>query len=142
MSFRPIRVSDSDDYDLNEFGDGEAVELPQIDRGVATSSYGTGSIETDFDDGSYQEVELLGDVTDWTTANRPPTTGTAETREAIVRVDPDGGTGGTRSLAFSASWTWMGSAPATLATGKIALLYLLAVGSDETDVIARWEVEV
>jgi len=138
---RPLRAITSDDYDITELTDGEAGHLTQINRGVTAESFGTGSIETDFDDGPYQELELLDDVTGWTTANRPPATGDAETRETIVRVDPDGGSGGTRNLSFSASWRWMGSAPSTLATGKIALLHLLAVGPAETDVIARWEVE-
>ena len=137
MSVRAIRVDvTGDEYDWDEIQEGEAVNLPQIDRGVFDDSFNTNMV-TDFDEGTYQQVDCNNHIVGWTTTNRPPNTGTEETREAIVRVYGIGST----NLAFSASWTWMGSAPTTLASGKVALLYLLVVGPDETDVIARWEVE-
>jgi hypothetical protein len=57
----------------------------------------------------------------------------------LVRLDADAST---RTLTFPAGWRWVGSAaPANLAANKVALLRLWSFGTEETDVVAKWEVE-
>jgi hypothetical protein len=57
----------------------------------------------------------------------------------LVRLDADAST---RNLTFPAGWRWLGSAaPANIAANKVALLRLWSFGTEETDVVAKWEVE-
>jgi hypothetical protein len=57
----------------------------------------------------------------------------------LVRLDADAST---RTLTFPAGWRWVGSAaPANIAANKVALLRLWSFGTEETDVVAKWEVE-
>jgi len=136
---RPVRKSDSSPPPLQEFADTDVMDITgQVNRGVfdeaAVGSGGT--VETDFGDGTLQTIVLDGDVGDWVTTGRPDATGTPETRECRVLVDPDGVE---RDLAFSVSWKWYSGAPMTIGASDYGVLTLIAVGSSESDVWAKWE---
>lgn len=50
--------------------------------------------------------------------------------------------GSTRNLVWPAGWRWVGgTAPATIAAGKVGLLELRCYGTLEADVVARYHVE-
>jgi len=62
-------------------------------------------------------------------------------RSATLRII-NGGTN--RTIAYSASWRWVGTKPAnpfTLLANKLGVLSLTAFGSNESDVIAAWAAE-
>ena len=113
------------------FTNTRAVDAIQQTTAVATT---TGAVALSFTDNKFQTVALTGDPT-FSTSNR------ATARFLSLRIDANGGA---RTLAFSASWKWIGtdySAGISLASGKIAILSLTCYGSAETDVVAVYAVQ-
>lgn len=92
------------------------------------------SIAIDFNTNELSSINTLAhDVTFAASQN------IAAGRKKIVRIVCDGTP---RTLAFPA-WVWLNtSAPASIAAGKTGLLTLVAFGTADTDVVARWEVEL
>ena len=75
---------------------------------------------------------LSGDVT-FETSNR------AAGRSSLVIISAGGST---RNLTWPVGWVWTGAAaPATLASGKSAVLVLLCTGSAESNVYAVWSAQ-
>jgi hypothetical protein len=66
------------------------------------------------------------------------TTNRAATRTVVVRIDPNGTN---RNLGFNSNWTFLGTAPSTIASGKIGILSLTSFGTAETDVLAAYGVK-
>lgn len=119
---------------LGAYQDGETLDVSKlvVAAGNEAVSY-AGAMETDFEDGPQQEVTLTGDVTDWTTTNR--------VAGAAVEIIVDPGSSA-RTLAFSSSWRWIGTAPTGIAADKLALLRLTVRDTyDESGIIAEWGVE-
>jgi hypothetical protein len=98
--------------------------------GSGTESTTTGAISIDMTPGKeFDSVVLTGNPT-FSTANR------ANGLFKSIRIDSNGSS---RTLAFNASWKWLGldnSAGVTLASGKIAVLSLTCYGTAETDIVA------
>jgi hypothetical protein len=98
--------------------------------GSGTESTTTGTINVDLTPGKeFDSVTLTGNPT-FNTANR------ANGLFKSVRIDSNGAN---RTLAFNASWKWLGtdfSAGTTLLSGKIAVLSLTCYGTAETDIVA------
>jgi len=85
----------------------------------------------DIQGSTQQRLALTGDVT-ITTSNRAA--GIA--MRCVITADAT-----LRNLTWPA-WRWVGgTAPATLAASKIALLELTCCGTADTDIVARWTVE-
>lgn len=120
---------------LGAVRDGETVDLDAqvISLGLATPAFAA-AIVTDLEAGALQKVTATANITGWTTSNR--------VAGASVRIYVDNTTSGSLSLAFSGSWTWIGSVPTTLASGKLGVLDLTFLGTAEADVVAEWGVEV
>jgi hypothetical protein len=60
-------------------------------------------------------------------------------RQMTVRIKGDGSA---RTLTFPATWNWVGgTAPASLAAGKIGYLELWSYSSADADVVARYSVQ-
>ena len=56
-----------------------------------------------------------------------------------MRLQSDGSL---RTLTFPAGWRWIGgTAPASIAANKVALLWLWSFGTEESDIVARYLVE-
>ncbi len=97
--------------------------------GVATGS-GTAPA-VDFKGALMLDYTLTGDAT-FTVTNQ----GSGWKVDVLVRAG-----GSLRNLTFPA-WNWVGSAaPASLASGKVAILELRAFGNTAADVVARWTVQ-
>jgi hypothetical protein len=98
--------------------------------GSGTESTTTGTINISLTPGKeFDSVVLTGNPT-FNTANR------ANGLFKSIRIDPNGSN---RTLAFNASWKWLGtdfSAGTTLLSGKVAVLSLTCYGTAETDIIA------
>jgi len=90
------------------------------------------TVTPDFTGDDYKTVTLTGDIDFTASSNR------AAGRSVVIRVVGDGSQ---RTLAFNASWTFLGTKPATLAANKDAVLSLTAFGANESDVVACWGVE-
>lgn len=89
------------------------------------------SVALDFDSNAMQTVALTGNIT-FTTSNK------AAGRRKIVRIVADGSG---RNFTWP-SWTWVGgTAPASIAASKSALLSLDCFGTAEGDVVARYSVQ-
>lgn len=59
--------------------------------------------------------------------------------KVVVRIVCDGTA---RNLTFPVGWKFLGAAaPASIAANKTALLHLMAFGTTDADVLAKWEVE-
>lgn len=143
-AFRPLRFllegSPEVPTKLAEFGaeSGDMLKLDMpIDYGQTQKLAQSGALVADFADGPVQYFELNGDVTGWTTANRPPASSVHSYATTIV-VSPGAGT---RALAFNASWMFQGQIPAQIAAGKTGVLTLLCLGTAATDVVAWWSAE-
>lgn len=90
------------------------------------------SIALNFDGVAIQTLTLTGDVT-LTTSNR------ATGKSVLVKLLASGGV---RTFTSLPSWVWVGgTAPASLASGKTALLSLTCFGTAETDIVAAYAVE-
>ena len=64
------------------------------------------------------------------------------TQGDLMEVHFDNTSGSDAALLWDANWVWMGYAPATIPTGKKAVLSLRApTGAAATDIIAVWSVE-
>lgn len=66
------------------------------------------------------------------------TSNLAAGRQQILRIVCDGTL---RNFTWPGSWVWLGSAPASIAANKTGLLTLIAFGTSDSDVVAKWEVE-
>jgi hypothetical protein len=91
------------------------------------------TVDLSFSGGSlYQIGALTGNLT-------LTTSGRSYGRELMVSFYASGGT---RTLTFPSDWIWVGgTAPASLASGKIALLTLLSTGTTNGSIIARYDVQ-
>lgn len=90
------------------------------------------SVDIDFDGAAIQTLTLTGDVT-ITTSNK------ASGKTVLVKLLASGGA---RNFTALPSWVWVGgTAPASLASGKTALLSLTCFGSGDADVVAAYAVE-
>jgi hypothetical protein len=96
----------------------------------------TGTITVDLTASMLQTTgSLTGNITSLVTSNR------AAGRSATLRII-NGATN--RTIAYSASWRWVGTKPAsgfTLPANKLGILTLTSFGANETDIIAAWAVE-
>jgi hypothetical protein len=114
---------------------GSIVTSKQVQTTVATLGT-SGSIGIDLSESMLKTTgTLTGNITSLVA------TDLAAGRSATLRII-NGGTN--RTIAYSASWRWVGLKPAnpfTLAANKIGILSLTAFGSAETDVIAALAVE-
>lgn len=94
----------------------------------------TGAIALDFYGVKYQTVTLTGDPT-FSTTNR------AAGRFFSIKIAAGASS---RTLAFEASWVWLGtdySAGTTLSSGKSAILSLTAYGTTAADVVATLAIQ-
>lgn len=90
-----------------------------------------GSTNIDLNAGQRQSVALTGDVT-FTTSNR------GDGKKVLLRIVSDGSL---RNFTFP-SWVFVGgTAPASIAANKTALLTLDAFGSNDTDIAATYVVQ-
>lgn len=106
-----------------------AISKPVFRPGNAATS-GT-AIAVDMAGAVQQDVTLSGDLTA-TTTNKA----TGLRVDVLIRAGAS-----LRNLTWPA-WKWIGSAaPATLASGKVALLVLRSFGAADTDIVATWTVE-
>lgn len=90
------------------------------------------TVTPDFGGDDYKTVTLTGSIEFTASANR------AAGRSAVIRVVGDVSQ---RTVAFNASWRFVGAKPTTLAANKVAVLSLTAFGANETDIVAAWAVE-
>jgi hypothetical protein len=114
---------------------GAIVTSKQVETTVTTLGT-SGTITVDLTDSMLQTTgTLTGNITSLVTSNR------AAGRSATLRII-NGGTN--RTVAYSASWRWVGTKPAnpyTVPANKLGILTLTAFGTAETDIIAAWAVE-
>lgn len=96
-----------------------------------TLVYGA-TVTPDFAANDYMTVTLTGDIDFTASANR------AAGKSKVIRVLCDGSD---RTLAFNASWTFIGSAPANIVASKVGILTLTCFGANEADIVAVWAVE-
>jgi hypothetical protein len=93
----------------------------------------TGTVNIDFAGATYQtQASLTGNIT-YTGSNYQ------NGRSITIRVI-NGAT--QRTLAFPAGWRFVGEKPANIAADKVAILTVAAFGSNASDVVAGWAVEV
>jgi hypothetical protein len=114
---------------------GAIVTDKQVQTTLATLGT-SGTITVDLTASMLQTTgTLTGNITSLVTSNR------AAGRSATLRII-NGATN--RTVAYSASWRWVGTKPAsgfTLNANKIGILTLTAFGANETDIVAAWAVE-
>ena len=90
------------------------------------------SVNLDFNGVAHKRLDLTG--------NLSLTATTMDYGKSLLRRLAAGGS--TRTLSFPAGWRWVGgTAPASLAANKLALLKLQCFGTGESDVVAQWVVE-
>lgn len=98
---------------------------------AATGSV-TGSNAVDFNTAGFKTWTLTGNVT-FTTSNL------AAGKSITIRLLASGGT---RTLTFPGTWIFIGaSAPASLASGKYAVLTLTSLGTTDADVVAAYSAQ-
>jgi len=85
----------------------------------------------DMDKGNVQTLTLTQNIT-------LSATNLSLQSKSVDLIITAGGTGA-RTLAFDASWNWLGAMPTTLANGVKAVLSIKTVGAAATDVIAAYE---
>lgn len=90
------------------------------------------SITVSFIDECLQTVSLTGDLTFNNASNK------AAGRGVVVRIVADGSI---RTLAFPASWVFVGTKPTDIAANKTGILSLTCFGANETDVVAAYAVQ-
>lgn len=114
---------------------GAIVTDKQVQTTLATLGT-SGTITVDLTASMLQTTgSLTGNITSLVTSNR------AAGRSATLRII-NGATN--RTIAYSASWRWVGTKPAsgfTLPANKLGILTLTSFGANETDIIAAWAVE-
>ena len=114
---------------------GAIITDKQVQTTVATLGT-SGTITVDLTASMLQTTgSLTGNITSLVTSNR------AAGRSATLRII-NGATN--RTIAYSASWRWVGTKPAsgfTLPANKLGILTLTSFGANETDIIAAWAVE-
>lgn len=96
----------------------------------ATITYG-GTITFDLDAALCQSVTLTGDLIIQTTT-------LAAGQEITLYLEASGGT---RNLTWPASWRWLGTMPATVASGKILAVNIRSRGTTAAAVVASFQVE-
>jgi len=102
-------------------------KLPTAITYAATTNIDLDGATTDL-----QTLTLTGDVT-FKTSNR-----VAGCEKKIVMV----ASGGTRTFTAFPSWVWVGgTAPASLASGKTAVLTLTCIGTADKDIVAQYAVQ-
>jgi len=90
------------------------------------------SVNLDFNGVAHKRLDLGGNLS-LTTTNMD------YGKSLLLRILADGST---RTLAFPSGWRWVaGTAPANLASNKLALLHLRCFGTAESDVVAEYQVE-
>ena len=106
---------------------GAAPATPTVGTGLGTS--GTVNLDMALLNGTYQTVDLTGNVT-FTTSNR------AAGRSVTVRLRT--GSGGPSSFTFP-SWVFVGStAPGSLDSSTTGVLSVTFFGAADTDAVAAW----
>lgn len=103
--------------------------------GTGSESTTTGTIALDLTPGKEIDTVVLTGNPTFNTANR------ANGLFKSIRIDSNGSS---RTIAFNASWTWLGtdnSAGVTLASGKKAVLSLTCYGTAETDIVAVYSAQ-
>ena len=110
---------------------GDVVFSSAVDYTPSTVTYAA-TTDLDLLSNAIQTVTLTGDVT-ITTSNK------AAGRSLLVRLIASGGV---RTFTALPAWVWVGgTAPASLASGKRALLSLTCFGTADTDIVAAYAVE-
>jgi hypothetical protein len=98
-----------------------------------TSNATSGALTIDMDGGAVQTIALAGNVDSVATSNRSATI--AKTVMVVFNAN-----GADRTFtSFNASWKWIGTTPASLATGKKGILTLISTDANETGIIASYE---
>ena len=91
------------------------------------------SVNLDFNGVAHKRLDLAGNLS-LTATNMD------YGKSLLLRLLADGST---RTLSFPAGWRWVGgTAPASLAANKLALLKLQCFGTGESDVTAQYAVEL
>jgi hypothetical protein len=85
----------------------------------------------DFDGDVYKTVTLTGNIDFASSTNR------SAAKTVTIRIIGDGSS---RTLAFHASWVFVGTKPTTIAASKVGILSVTCLGTAETDVIAAYAV--
>jgi predicted nucleotide-binding protein len=86
----------------------------------------------DFNNDNIKTLTLTGNVT-FTTSNK------AAIKQKVIRIIGDSSA---RTFTFPVGWVFIGSGmPASIATGKTAILSLYCFGSNETDIVAAYSVQ-
>ena len=93
------------------------------------------SIDIDLDGADYQRITLAGDLDLNGTLNRP---GIGFAKAVALRILDDSGG---RNLTFNASWVPIGTVPASITAGKVAIVSISCLGPDETDVLYAYQEE-
>lgn len=114
---------------------GGIVTAFQVQTTVATLGT-SGTITVDLSASMLQTTGTLsGNITSLVTSNR------VAGRSVTLRII---NAGTNRTIAYSSSWRWVGTKPAsgfTLNANKIGILSLTSFGTAETDIVAAWAVE-
>ena len=109
---------------------GTYLQLPHA--ALAVDSAATNFV-ADLTGQSYRTITATNDVFFVQSTNR------AAARFVKIRIDPNGTN---RNLGFNASWKFFGGiAPSTLSSNAIAVLTVTALGTAETDVLARYSLQ-
>jgi hypothetical protein len=100
---------------------------------IGTSLGTTGTVNLDIAalTGSYQSINMTGDIT-FTTSNR------AAGRSVTFRLNP-GASG--RTLVYPTDWRFVGTKVTSLTASKLAVLTITFFGTADTDCIAAISVE-
>jgi hypothetical protein len=93
-------------------------------------------VERTSPDPVYRTITAVADVFFLQSTNRPSDATTI--RQVVIRIDPNGTN---RNLGFNSSWNFVGVKPTSLVSTNVGILSLIAFGSAETDVWARYNAE-
>jgi len=105
---------------------------PHFHPGYFVATHAT-SYTASFADGKIQKLDITG------TTNFQSLSGQNAGQELEIIIICDGST---RNLSFPAGWVFVGAAaPANIAANKTAVLVLRAMGTNDSDVVARYVVE-
>jgi hypothetical protein len=100
---------------------------------IGTSLGTTGTVDLDVGalTGSYQSINMTGDIT-FTTSNR------GDGRSVTLRINPGASS---RTLTYPADWRFVGTKATSLSSSKLAILTITFFGTADTDCIAAISVE-
>jgi hypothetical protein len=104
--------------------------VDNIKLGVKAESYAA-TVTVDMREQGFRTVTLAGNI-----AFEMSNAAAGRSVSIIVTAD-----GSTRTLAFNASWRFVGAKPTDIAASKIGVLSLSAMGTTDASIVAAWNVE-